>query len=280
VNYLDEVIKLQKSGEACGITSVCSAHPLVLEASLRHGLSTGAHVPVLIEATCNQVNQFGGYTGLRPADFVRFVVEIADKTGFPRQNLILGGDHLGPLVWSNEPAINAMGKAREMVREYVQAGFGKIHLDCSMPCADEQTLTVEVIAQRCAELASVAEMTAVECHSSPRYVIGTEVPAAGGAKPGEDRLIITDPLSAATTIALTQRAFCAMGLDSAWERVIATVVQPGVEFDDESIHSVQHSTGSSYGPVGRSHGGRNQAWHDDMGWLWRNIFGQRTRLFL
>jgi D-tagatose 6-phosphate 4-epimerase len=41
-------------GEA-GVTSVCTAHPVVIEAALRHGLHTRRHV--LIEATCNQVNQ-------------------------------------------------------------------------------------------------------------------------------------------------------------------------------------------------------------------------------
>jgi D-tagatose-1,6-bisphosphate aldolase subunit GatZ/KbaZ len=37
-----------------GLASICSAHPLVLEAALA-GDGT-----VLIEATCNQVNQEGG----------------------------------------------------------------------------------------------------------------------------------------------------------------------------------------------------------------------------
>ncbi len=45
-----------------GIYSVCSSHPLVVEAALR----AAAHGdgPALIEATSNQVNQFGGYTGM------------------------------------------------------------------------------------------------------------------------------------------------------------------------------------------------------------------------
>ena len=60
-----------------GITSVCSAHPLVIEAALRRGQAE--NVAVLIEATCNQVNQEGGYTGMRPADFRRFVEDIAAR---------------------------------------------------------------------------------------------------------------------------------------------------------------------------------------------------------
>src|SRR5512139_1098630 len=117
MNYLDFIAAEQKNGRARGVTAVSSAHPYVLEAAMLHGLAQQA--PVLIEATCNQVNQFGGYTGMTPADFVRFAGEIADRVGFPRQNLILGGDHLGPLVWSEEPAAAAMEKAKELVHDYV-----------------------------------------------------------------------------------------------------------------------------------------------------------------
>jgi len=67
MNYLDFIVTAQKYGEARGVTSVCSAHPFVLETALRHGLEH--KTPVLIEATCNQVNQYGGYTGMTPADF-------------------------------------------------------------------------------------------------------------------------------------------------------------------------------------------------------------------
>jgi D-tagatose-1,6-bisphosphate aldolase subunit GatZ/KbaZ len=245
VNYLDFVISAQKFGQPRGITSVCSAHPFVLEAALQHGLAQ--HLPVLIEATCNQVNQFGGYTGLTPADFVLYVSKIADRVGFPRQNLLLGGDHLGPLVWSGEPAAVAMDRAKTLVRDYVQAGFAKIHLDCSMPCADDKELTVELVAQRAAELAQVAE-NAIPANPELRitnrelrYVIGTEVPPAGGAKAGETHLTVTDPADAAQTINLTRRAFSALGLEFAWERVIALVVQPGVEFGDENVHEYDRS---------------------------------------
>jgi D-tagatose 6-phosphate 4-epimerase len=58
--------------QAIGIASVCSAHALVIEASF----TAARHETVLIEATCNQVNQEGGYTGMTPVNFRRFVEEI------------------------------------------------------------------------------------------------------------------------------------------------------------------------------------------------------------
>jgi D-tagatose-1,6-bisphosphate aldolase subunit GatZ/KbaZ len=236
MNILDSIIQAQKSGQVMGITSICSAHPFVLEAALRHVLAH--NIPVLIEATCNQVNQFGGYTGYTPLGFMQFLVSLAERVGFPLNRLILGGDHLGPFPWSGEPAEVAMKKAHQLVREFVLAGFNKIHLDCSMPCAGEIELPVEVAAQRTAFLALDAERTSREAGlPPPRYVVGTEVPIPGGAQAEQGLLSITDPADAARTIEMTRHAFSSLGLDGAWNRVIALVVQPGVEFGDDTVHT-------------------------------------------
>ncbi len=236
MHYLDYLTLSHHFGHSIGLTSVCSAHSLVIEAALRHGLTH--RQPVLIEATCNQVNQFGGYTGQTPADFARFVQETAHRLGLPRARLMLGGDHLGPLPWANEPAENAMQKAADLVRAFVQAGYTKIHLDCSMPLGGERHLFVETIAERTAFLAEIAENTAEQmgAKSALRYIVGSEVPAAGGARAGETHLAVTTPEAAAQTLETMRRAFRARGLDAAWERVRALVVQPGVEFGDETIH--------------------------------------------
>lgn len=237
--YLDFVVAAQKFGYPLGIPSICSAHPLVLEAALRHGLAHGT--PVLIEATCNQVNQFCGYTGMTPADFAGLVRGLAEGMGFPADCLILGGDHLGPLPWAHEPAERAMEKAADLVRAFVRAGFTKIHLDCSIPLGGETAPPLEVIAERIARLAYAAEDAAGERRSELRYVVGSEVPPAGGAKAAEGPPSVTRPQDAADTVEALQRAFLARGLEEAWERVIALVVQPGVEFGDETVHEYDRS---------------------------------------
>lgn len=243
MSYLDAVLSAQMAGTPRGIASICSAHPFVLEAALRGGLHR--HHPVLIEATCNQVNQYGGYTGMTPAEFVRFVHEVASRVGFSRRDLLLGGDHLGPLPWASEPAETAMEKAKTLVQAYVQAGFTKIHLDCSMPLGGDGDLTVETIARRTAALAHTAETAAGEAgRARLRYITGSEVPPAGGAKAGEAHVTVTSPAEAAQTIAITRQAFASLGLDSAWERVIALVVQPGVEFGDETVHEFDRAAAS------------------------------------
>lgn len=229
--FWSDLIQRRASGRACGIWSVCSAHPLVIEAALRQALADGG--PALIEATCNQVNPQGGYTGMQPADFVGFVRGIAGAVGFPVERLILGGDHLGPNPWRDRPAAEAMALAEAMVQAYAEAGFTKLHLDASMACADDPPVVPDtVIAERAARLCAAAERVAP---GSCVYVVGTEVPVPGGAAESLDHLQVTTPASARRTLDLHRTAWTARGLDAAWPRVIALVVQPGVEFDHTRI---------------------------------------------
>jgi D-tagatose-1,6-bisphosphate aldolase subunit GatZ/KbaZ len=223
-------------GRASGVTSLCSAHPIVIEASLRHAQRTGQDL-VLFEATCNQVNQDGGYTGMVPADFVRFVHAIADRVGFDRSRIALGGDHLGPNPWTGLDAAAAMDKAETMVAAYVAAGFRKIHLDCSMSCnGDPEPLPEAEIVRRAVRLCQAAETAYAQAGGeAPVYVIGTEVPVPGGATESIEGLAVTTPNDALATIDAHREAFAAAGLQSAWQRVIASVVQPGVEFDHHSV---------------------------------------------
>lgn len=238
--FLD-IISANRKGLAKGIYSVCTAQPDVLEASFKQAKKDGSLL--LIESTSNQVDQYGGYTGMNPADFVEFVNGIAEKVNFPKEMILLGGDHLGPNRWQNLPAEEAMNKSKVLIAEYVKAGFQKIHLDTSMFCADDEgdrhkPLSDDVVASRAAALCRVAEDTWQEYrkdYSKPVYIIGTEVPIPGGAQEEEDEVIPTTPSDAKQTIAVTQKYFLKEGLDEAWKRVIGVVVQPGVEFSDDQI---------------------------------------------
>lgn len=230
MSALRDIVAANRAGERRGIGSVCSAHPLVLEAAIDAALADAR--PLLIEATCNQVNQEGGYTGMRAADFRAFVTGLVRERGLPEERLILGGDHLGPNPWRHEPAEAAMAKAEVLVRSYAEAGFAKIHLDASMACAgDPVPLPPELIAARAARLAGAAEATGAR----PVYVIGTEVPVPGGAHEVIDTLSVTRTDDLARTIEVHETAFAEAGLAEAWARVLAVVVQPGVEFGSEQV---------------------------------------------
>ncbi|AHI66154.1 D-tagatose-bisphosphate aldolase, class II, non-catalytic subunit [Burkholderia thailandensis] len=267
VQLLREIFDANRAGRASGIYSVCSAHRLVLEAAFEAARADES--PLLVEATCNQVNHRGGYTGMTPADFRRDVGALARDAGFPAQALILGGDHLGPNPWRHLAARDAMREARTMVAAYVAAGFTKIHLDASMACADDAApLSDETVAERAAQLCAAAEEAAVAAGASPVYVIGTEVPtpggevsaAAAGAANDPDgeanpparevlearneaaadggafsRIEVTRAQSVGATLAAHRDAFERHGLRHAWSRVIAIVAQPGVDFDDRRV---------------------------------------------
>jgi D-tagatose-1,6-bisphosphate aldolase subunit GatZ/KbaZ len=197
--------------------------------------------PILIESTCNQVNQYGGYSGMTPAAFYRYVVDIANSQNLHRGKLILGGDHLGPFVWKDELAETAMHKAEALVHDYVEAGFSKIHIDTSMHLAGDNTahpLNIELIAHRTAQLVKIAEETWIvnPPQYPPRYVIASEVPTPGGVHQNEDCCQVTSPNSVRETIEATRRAFIRKHPEEAWERVTAVVVQPGVVFGESFIH--------------------------------------------
>ena len=243
-----EIVEANRGGRALGLPSVCSADRFVLEAALRQGVRD--QTVVLIESTCNQVNQFGGYTGMRPADFAALVGRLAGQEGFPAGALILGGDHLGPYPWRDEPAAQAMAKARELVRACVLAGYSKIHLDCSMRLADDpgesgDPLADETATARTADLALAAEEAwrgLPAGQPAPFYVIGTEVPTPGGEHAADSGPVATGVAHARRTHELCANAFAAGDtLRAAWERVVALVVQPGVEFGAAQIHDYRRS---------------------------------------
>jgi len=240
---LAEILQQNRAGQAVGVFSICSANRHVLEAGMIQAKRDNRLL--LIESTSNQVNQFGGYTGQTPADFAAFVRELAQEQDFPMQRAVLGGDHLGPHVWRKESARTAMENGCAMVREYVRAGYTKIHLDASMHCADDagdprKPLAAEIVSARAAELCSAAEAAHAELPEgspSPLYVIGTEVPIPGGEQSEFHAPEITRAEDLARTLKLARGEFESRRLHSAWERVIAVVVQPGVEFGDSSVHA-------------------------------------------
>lgn len=243
-DFIKKVIELQKQGIPKGIYSICTANEFVIEAALEKALRDNSFI--LIESTCNQVNQYGGYTGMNPGDFKKFIHGIAQRTGFPLERLILGGDHLGPNPWKNEDAETAMKKAGKMIEDYVLAGYTKIHIDTSMYLADDpgdrtKALDSSIIAERGAELALRAEKAYQKLRKKtpeaepPVYVIGTEVPVPGGTEKGENEIEVTSPSDLAETVRMFKEYFLNSNLQNAWERVVAVVVQPGVEFGADYI---------------------------------------------
>ena len=243
-NPLKEIIERRKNGLHAGIPSYCTANELAIEAVIEQAKNLDS--PVLIEGTANQINQFGGYTGMTPDVFRDYVYGIANRVNrFERSRIILGGDHMGPLVWSHLPEKEAMSNAKTLVRLCVLAGFTKIHLDTSMKLADDpvnERLSDDVIAERGAVLLEECERAYQSLLKSnpdavrPVYVIGSEVPIPGGTQEEDASLQVTSVKDFEATLEAYHRKFAEHGIADRWEDVIAVVVQPGVEFGDKDIH--------------------------------------------
>lgn len=238
-NPLKQIVAKQKSGKAVGIYSCCSANDYVIEAALECAKRDNSCV--LIEATANQVDQNGGYTGMTPADFRDFVMSKAEKVGFDKSRVFLGGDHLGPLTFASKNEEEAMNDAKELVRCYVAAGFTKIHIDTSMKVASddpEVRLSDEIIAKRGATLAKVCNDTYQELLKTnpdavrPVYIVGSEVPIPGGAQDANAGMQVTRVEDFKATVKAFEDAFANEGLQEVWKDVIGVVVQPGVEEKD------------------------------------------------
>lgn len=238
-NQLKNIVTKQKNGEAVGIYSCCSANENVLRAALQ--AAKDGNYPLLIESTANQVDQNGGYTGMKPKDFKDFVLRLASEVQIDPNQVYLGGDHLGPLTVTSLPEVEAMAYAEKLVHDYVEAGFTKIHLDTSMKVADDDPntrLSDETIARRGARLARVCNEAYKERLKlypnsvRPVYVIGSEVPIPGGAQSASDEMQVTRPEDFKATYQKFHEAFLENGLEEIWDDVIAIVVQPGVEEKD------------------------------------------------
>jgi D-tagatose-1,6-bisphosphate aldolase subunit GatZ/KbaZ len=205
-----DILEKRKLGIHSGIPSFCSANKIVIEAIMDQAKRFDD--VVLIEATSNQVNQYGGYMEMTSQDFKDYVYSIAEK----------------------------------LVSDCVLAGYTKIHLDTSMRLGDDdptQPLSNEVIAERGAVLyracrnayQKLLEVNPKAVH--PVFIIGSEVPIPGGAQEKEEELKVTGTRDFENTILSYRKKFEQLGLTDAWEHIIGIVVQPGVEFGDSSIHA-------------------------------------------
>lgn len=245
MHSIKEIVARYKKGEKAGIFSVCCSNQYVIEAAMERLIDKD--IPLLVEATANQVDQFGGYTGMKPVDYVNYIYNIADKIGFPRERIILGGDHLGPLTWTNIDADKAMENAKLLIEEYVLAGFTKIHIDTSMPLLGDIEKNVfgdEIISERAGKLCLACENAYEKLKEKnkdaihPVYIIGSEVPIPGGAQVEEEESgpVLTSVKNFKTTVETFKETFKSYGLEEVFnDYVLGVVVQPGVEFSSDYI---------------------------------------------
>lgn len=135
-------------------------------------------LPVLIESTSNQVNQEGGYSGLRPSQFASKLKSLARLININKKSLIIGGDHLGPLPWKDLTSKKAIEKSKILIKECLRAKYEKIHLDTAIKCKDDKYMDKDTTIKRCDEILNSFSSNEI---NKKFIVVGTEVPIAGGS---------------------------------------------------------------------------------------------------
>lgn len=210
------------SHEVC--FSVTGSDPVVLKSCMKYAQKMDTYF--ICEATVNQVNQYGGYTGMTPQNYADMICSFAEEIGFDKKRLILAGDHLGPFAWKDLDEGDAMKRSEELIRSYVAAGFRKIHLDPTMPLKGDSYFSDRLIAERAVRLAKIAEETYEETKEDtiweyrPVYVIGSEVPVPGGSEKIE-KMVVTTPEELEKSILCFKDAFLRNSLPQVWEDTVA-----------------------------------------------------------
>lgn len=230
VNNLKKMVLERESGANSGVYSICSSNRFVIEAAIELSKKTGEKI--LLEATPNQVNQYGGYSGMTPKDFVEYVKNICKENNFDFEKIILGADHLGPFVWRNESEETAMRKAKNLAKKFAEEGFTKIHIDTTMKLGNEESLSLDKIILRSIELIEEVERNSIS--KNIIYVLGSEVPLPGGDV-DNSKLHVTSKHDFIETVKKFKERLSEKNLPDIWQKIIAVVIQPGVEFYKDSI---------------------------------------------
>jgi hypothetical protein len=206
-DILQGVIARSRAGERAAIPSVCSAHPEVIEASLRLARASAARgdrgdlEPGEPGRRLHRAN--------RPADFVAQVNALADKAGLDRAQSCWAATISAPRPGARSRR-GGDGEGRAMVRAYAKAGFTKLHLDCSEGCAGEPAqLPDDVTVPRAAPWPAPRVEAVPPTASSSSS--GTEVPPPGGARAGEHGHRPHAPQAARATLDAHKEAFRGLG---------------------------------------------------------------------
>jgi D-tagatose-1,6-bisphosphate aldolase subunit GatZ/KbaZ len=159
-----------------GIPSFCTSNTIVLKSLLN--FCKNKNLPILVETTSNQVNQYGGYSRNKPKDFIKKMTNLVNKINFNKKNIFYGGDHLGPLPWKKNKSGKALKNSIKLIDSYLKAKYSKIHIDTSIKCSDDKSLSNNEVFLRAKFI--LRNLRKKNLLKKVFLVFGTEVPLSGG----------------------------------------------------------------------------------------------------
>ena len=229
-------MKIKKLIKKKALPSFCTSNLDVLKIILFY--SKKNNLPCLIECTSNQVNQFGGYTNKTPKQFSKEIIKIAQKIKLRKKNLLLGGDHLGPLPWVKKILKTSLKNSVNLINNFLDSNYCKIHIDTSVKCLDDKSINHDKIFERTKH---ILQNTKIKKKINKIFlVIGSEVPLSGS----NDRGLIT--ITTNSRIKKEVEKFKQL-LNTLFKKKLSfgLVVEPGMRYLDYKISKPELSNFSN-----------------------------------
>ena len=180
-------------------------------------------LPVLIECTSNQVNQYGGYTKLKPINFYKKIMNLKNKFKLKKENVLIGADHLGPLPWKHLDEKKALKNAIKLFKDCINAKFNKIHIDTGIKLKKDSSLSKKIIIERCKKIYNSVNKKKL---NHIKFVFGTEVPVAGGG--GGNKMLLTSLKAIKKDIEEYKKI----------RKRFSLVVEPGLNFTNNKVYKL------------------------------------------
>ena len=210
------MIKINKS-----YPSLCTSNFDVLKSSMIFAKYND--LPLLVESTSNQVNQFGGYTHLKPIQFYKKLKILAKKIKF-KNNFYIGADHLGPLPWKNLNENKAMKNSIKLFKDVVKSGYNKIHIDTGIKLKNDKILSKKKIIHRCERIFNSISKKKLR---NIFFVFGTEVPIAGGGT------LYASKITSLSSIKDDLKYY------SKLQKSFSLVIEPGLGFNNNKVFDLK-----------------------------------------
>lgn len=186
------------------------------------------NLPILLESTSNQVNQFGGYTGLTPRQFYKKIDKLKKKIKIKNKQVMIGADHLGPLPWKKLNSKIALKNAKTLIKKCISLKYDKIHIDSTIVCKDDKNLNLNLIRSRSAKIFNTVPKKDIK---NIFFVFGSEVPFAGGGNTNKIKPSVLNNIKVDYFLYNS----ILKNLNSNKKNKFSLVVEPGMAFSNSKI---------------------------------------------
>ena len=196
---LRAIVRDNRAGLRRALPSWCTAHPDTLRAIIAAYREDDE--PILIEATCNQVNQEGGYTGMTPAAFRTFAEGLMERGGRRSRPLDPRRRSSGPQSLAGPSGARSHASRRPISSAPMSRRASSRSIS-TPACAARTTERFPRPRSRNAQRNFARRPRKGRDGSDLAYVIGTEVPIPGGETEALDALAVTPADNVRRTIDL------------------------------------------------------------------------------